>query len=192
MNKVKIIWGILCLALAGLFGLLSVNLPEVELVFMVNNKNMFYLVPLVLVIIGIVLLATAKDKDQKPEKENTPAVVDNEKVTLNKRLETIGWGCFLAMLGGFLFVPHMILDKGYWSIGVGVILLGLNIARYYYRIRMSGFTTFLGIVSIISGIAQVVWMRSMSGSAFLIILGVYLVFKAWFDRQKLFGKAEES
>jgi hypothetical protein len=159
---------------------------------MVNNTNMFYLVPLALIIAGIVLLATVKDKNQKTEKENTTVAVDNEKVALNKRLETIGWGFFLVMLGGFLFVPHMILDKGFWSIGVGVILLGLNIARYFYRIKMSGFTTFLGIVSLISGIAQVIWMQSINGSAFLIILGIYLVFKAWFDRQKLFGKAEES
>ena len=192
MNKARIIWGIVCFALAGLFGLLSINLPEEELVFMVNNTNMFYLVPLALIIAGIVLLATAKDKNQKTEKENTTVAVDNEKVVLNKRLETIGWGFFLVMLGGFLFVPHMILDKGFWSIGVGVILLGLNIARFFYRIKMSGFTTFLGIVSLISGIAQVIWMQSINGSAFLIILGIYLVFKAWFDRQKLFGKAEES
>lgn len=192
MKKSNIIGGVVCLALAALFGLLSIRLPEEELVFMVNGSNMFYLVPSILAVAGIVLLATAKNKEQKLVGKSEPVVTDTEKVRLNKRLETIGWGCFLIMLGGFLFVPHMILDKGYWSIGVGAILLGVNIARYYFRIKMSGFTTFLGIVSIISGAAQVIWMESISGPAFLIIIGIYLVFKTWFDRKKVFGKAEES
>jgi hypothetical protein len=32
----------------------------------------------------------------------------------------------------------------------------------------------------------------MDGAFFLIILGLYLVFKPWFDRRQFFGKAEEA
>ena len=32
----------------------------------------------------------------------------------------IAWGCFLIMLGGFMFVPQEIVNGGWWSIGVGL------------------------------------------------------------------------
>ena len=71
-------------------------------------------------------------------------------------------------------------------------MLGLNAARYYYKIRMSGFTTFLGILALAAGGLQLLGFMEMEGALLLIILGAYLVFKPWFDQRKLFGKAEES
>jgi len=71
-----------------------------------------------------------------------------------------------------------------------LILLGLNAARYFNGIRMSGFTTFIGILSLIGGIFQLLGWRSMDGAFFLILLGAYLILKPWFDERKLFGKAE--
>ena len=115
-----------------------------------------------------------------------------EKVTLNKRLETMGWGFFLLMAGGFALVPDDVIPKGLWSIGLGLILLGLNAARYFNGIRMSGFTTFLGILSLLGGIVQLLGWKSMDGAFFLIILGAYLILKPWFDKRQLFGKAEQS
>ena len=115
-----------------------------------------------------------------------------EKVALNKRLETVGWGFFLIMAGGFALVPDAVIPKGLWSIGLGLILIGLNAARYFNGIRMSGFTTFIGILSLIGGVIQLLGWKSMDGAFFLIILGVYLILKPWFDKHQLFGKAEQS
>ena len=115
-----------------------------------------------------------------------------EKAALNKRLETIGWGLFLIMLGGFAFVPHDQVPEGLWSIGVGLIFLGLNAARYANQIRMSGFTTFLGIISVLGGIAELIWKLSIEGALLLVILGAYLILKPWFEKRQLFGKAEQS
>jgi hypothetical protein len=120
------------------------------------------------------------------------ALENTSKTALNKRLETAAWGLFLVMLGGFMFVPETTLKKGFWSVGVGLIMLGLNAVRYYYQIRMSGFTTVLGILSVIAGILQVLGIVGFEGAFLLIILGAYLILKPWFDRRKLFGKAEES
>ena len=98
-------------------------------------------------------------------------VVDPQKAALNKRLETIAWGCFLIMLGGFMFVPGEIIRGGWWSIGVGLIMLGLNAARYFNGLRMSGFTTFLGILSIIGGVLDLVGLEGISGAILLVVLG---------------------
>jgi hypothetical protein len=127
--------------------------------------------------------------NQETQPENVQA---NEKAVLNKRLEGIGWGLFLIMLGGFGLVPNEVIPKGLWSIGVGVIMLGLNVTRYLLHIKTSGFTTFLGILALISGALQLFGMRTLEGAIFLIILGLYLLVRPWFDKQRLFGKAEES
>jgi hypothetical protein len=126
------------------------------------------------------------------EQKSEQIAVDPEKAALNKRLETAGWGFFLILLGGFMFIPETTISKGYWSIAFGLIFLGLNAARYFNGIRMSGFTTFLGILSLIGGIIQLLGWKSMDGAFFLIILGAFLVIKPWFDRRQLFGKAEIS
>lgn len=117
--------------------------------------------------------------------------VDPEKAALNKRLETVFWGLFLIMLGGWALVPAQTIPKGAWSIGVGLLMLGLNATRYFNHIRMSGFTTILGILSVIGGMAEFLGWKSLDGALILIILGAYLILKPWFEKQRLFGKAEE-
>ena len=117
--------------------------------------------------------------------------VDPAKAEMNKRFESAAWGLFFIMLGGFMLVPETTVSKGYWSIGFGLILMGLNAVRYYNGIRMSGFTTFIGILSLLGGIFQLLGWRSLDGAFFLIILGAYLILKPWFEERKLFGKAEQ-
>ena len=193
MNRSRLIWGIICLALAGLLGVLSVALPADRMMFQVGDQNMPWIPAIALGIVGIVLLATAGSGQQAAAEAKQPvAVGDPEKTALNKRLENMGWGLFLIMLGGFALVPDETVPKGLWSIGVGVIMLGLNAARYFNGIRMSGFTTFLGVVSLVSGVLELLGTVQIEGAIFLIILGAYLLVKPWFDRRQLFGKAEES
>lgn len=119
-------------------------------------------------------------------------VANPEKAALNRRLENAGWGSFLVMVGGFIIIPQSQVPQGLWSIGVGVIMLGLNAARYFYGIRMSGFTAFLGFLSVMGGISESVGLTSLQGALLLIILGASLVLKPWFDRRQLFGKAEHN
>jgi hypothetical protein len=118
-------------------------------------------------------------------------VVDPEKVAINKRLETAFWGLFLIMIGGQWLLPEGILPNGLSSIGVGLILLGLNAARYFSKIKMSGFTTVLGILSLLGGIGEMVFKVDLDGALLLILLGAYLILKPWFEKQGLFGKAEQ-
>ncbi len=130
MNKTRLIWGIICLALAGLLAVLYFALPPTSLMFMVGDTNMPWIPPVVLGIVGIVLLAVSGSGTKEPsEAAPEKAVLNPEKTALNKRLESIGWGLFLIMLGGFALVPNQVIPKGAWSIGVGLIMLGLNAAR---------------------------------------------------------------
>jgi hypothetical protein len=71
-------------------------------------------------------------------------------------------------------------------------MLGLNAARYFYKIKMSGFTTFLGILALLGGIGELVGLTRLGDALLLILLGAYLIIKPWFDKRQLFGKAEEA
>jgi len=192
MNKSKLTWGVVCLVIAGVLVVANLRLPEEDLMFQVGAVNMPWVPPVVLGIIGIILLATANQTEEPKEEAKKDVNVDPDKAALNKRMETMAWGAFLIMLGGFMFVPEEIIKGGWWSIGVGLIFLGLNTARYFNGLRMSGFTTFLGVISVIGGILDLVTVQDFGGAVFLIILGGYLILKPWFDKQGLFGKAEHS
>lgn len=197
MSKSKLIGGSISLAAALLIAVLVVApRPGVTVSFMVEGTNMPWIPVVGLGILGIWLLVTARKSEEEAAKEAAEAqradVEPSEKAILNKRLEAIGWGLFLIMLGGFALIPEALVPKGLWSIGVGVIMLGLNITRYYFEIKMSGFTTFLGIVSLLSGITQLMGLHSLDAAILLIVIGAYLIVKPWFEKRKLFGKAEES
>ena len=192
MNKSRLIWGIICLVIAGVLTVANLRLPPENMMFQIGNINMPWIPPVVLAIVGIILLATAFRGDEAKEEAQEEIRVEPEKAALNKRLETIAWGCFLVLLGGFMFVPGEIIKGGWWSIGVGLVMLGLNAARYFNGLRMSGFTTFLGIISVIGGVVDLVGVEGINGAVLLIVLGGYLILKPYFEKRQLFGKAEES
>jgi hypothetical protein len=197
MNRSRLVVGIIFLAVAALLAVLTLTLPEGKMVFMLGDTNVPIAPAIILGILGLVLVITAKSSGQGELGTTTrpaqPAgIQDRGKQELNKRLEAIGWGLLLIMLGGFGLVPNDLVSKGVWSIGVGVIMLGLNVARYLFKIKMSGFTTVLGIISLIGGTLQLLGMRTLEGGILLIILGAYLILKPWFDKRQLFGKVEES
>jgi hypothetical protein len=199
MSKLRLILGIFCLVIAGALVVLNLTLPPSSLYYDIGYGNMPWIPPVVFGIMGIVLLATAgigRSSEATPAQPPKPALVqDPEKAALNKRFEGIAWGCFLILWAGSMFwkaiAPGSPLPEGLWSIGVGLIFLGLNAARYINKIRMSGFTTFLGILSVLGGVVQLFGVKGVEGAFLLLILGAYLILKPWFDSRKLFGKAEQ-
>lgn len=76
----------------------------------------------------------------------------NDVRTLNRRYETVAWGVFFILFG--LTSLARGLPPGLGTLGVGLILLGLNLARYLSRIPTSGFTMTLGVLALVLGIAD--------------------------------------
>jgi hypothetical protein len=198
MNTGRLIWGIICLAIAALLAVLNFTLPPENLMFMIGDTNMPWVPVTVLGIVGVVLVISAaqgsseEDKIKELKEKEPDFIIDEEAAARNKQLEAAAWGLFLIMLGGFALIPDAYIPKGAWSIGVGLIMLGLNAARYFSGIRMSGFTTVLGILAVGGGIAELLGFTSLEGGMLLIILGAYLILKPWFEKQQLFGKAEHA
>ena len=69
--------------------------------------------------------------------------------SLNRRYETVAWGVFFIFFGITSLIRG--LPSGISALGIGVILLGLNLARYVSRIPTSGFTMTLGVIAVVMG-----------------------------------------
>ena len=69
--------------------------------------------------------------------------------TLNRKYETIAWGAFFIWLG----ITNLFhgLPEGVGAVGIGIILLGLNLARSMSKIPTSGVTLFLGALALVLG-----------------------------------------
>lgn len=116
---------------------------------------------------------------QKMPMMNLP---ESKQHTLNQRLESIGWALFLIMLGGIGLVPNEMVPEGAWLIGVGLIMLGLNLARYLYQIPMSSATLFLGALALAAGITSVFGVNLPVFPIALILLGLSALSKAFFEK----------
>ena len=79
MNKSKLVWGIICLVIAGGLTIANLTLPSEDLMFQIGDINMPWIPPVVLGIVGIILLATAN----QPEEKAPEIVPDPEKAALN-------------------------------------------------------------------------------------------------------------
>jgi hypothetical protein len=102
------------------------------------------------------------------------------KADLSKRLDEVGWGLFFLMAGGLMLIPDERLPHGTWMIGMGVILLGLNVVRYLNHIRVNVFTAALGVLALAVGLGGFFGMQLPFFALFLLLIGASLCFKALF------------
>jgi hypothetical protein len=77
--------------------------------------------------------------------------MNNAKIQ-NRNFETIAWGALFIWWGITELVKT--LPEGTGIIGIGLILLGLNLARHLNGIAISGFTTTVGILALVWGVLE--------------------------------------
>jgi hypothetical protein len=193
MNRSQAIGGFICLAIAALLAVLTVTLPADKIMFMIGDVNAPIVPVIVLAVVGLGLVIMARKHEETASapvaaKTKEEQLQSEEKKALNGRLEAMGWGLFLIMIGGFMLIPGDQIPRGVWSVGVGLILLGLNAARYYYGLKLSGFTTFLGLLALLGGLAQLMGFDELEGAFLFIILGAYFLLRPWFEKKGVFGK----
>ena len=105
----------------------------------------------------------------------------NTHPTFKRDFDGIAWGAFFVWWGITELFPA--LPSGTGALGIGVILVGLNLARAANHIPTSGFTTTLGILALILGgleLAQPVFGLAINLPVFaiiLIVLGLVTLFR---------------
>jgi hypothetical protein len=100
---------------------------------------------------------------------------------LDARYETVAWGIILILIGCLSAVPGNQSAAG--ALGIGIVLMGLNLARYVSRIAVSAFSIALGTLAL--GLGAVALLRPVFGWGFhidlpafatlLIVIGLYLL-----------------
>ncbi|NTU85072.1 MAG: hypothetical protein HGA45_37880 [Chloroflexales bacterium] len=103
------------------------------------------------------------------------------KEALNRRLEAVGWGLFLIIIGILWLAPQGVVPEGTWLIAAGLILLGVNLARYLNAIRLSGTSLLLGLLAIVFGIGEFFGLELPFVAILLIIFGAGMILRPWLD-----------
>ncbi len=101
-----------------------------------------------------------------------------------ERLEKIGWGIFLVMLGAIWLFPDAVVPEGTFMFGVGIILLGLNFVKYAKGYRINGFTIFLGVVALIAGVFSLLGRPVDIFPLILILWGISIILGIGRKRRK--------
>jgi hypothetical protein len=115
---------------------------------------------------------------------STQSIQETKEQVLNKRLERIGWVLFLVMIAGIALVSEERIPAGTWLIGVGLIMLGLNAARYLNGIRMSGFTIVLGILALGSGLGDFIGMNLPLFPILLVLIAANIILRLLFEKKQ--------
>ena len=95
-----------------------------------------------------------------------------EKTLLEQRFDAIGWGLFFVWMG-----IALLLDVG-WGLGllgVGIITLGAQGARYLYKVRVEGFWVVVGVIFLLGGIMNLAQAGISLVPILLIVAGAALL-----------------
>lgn len=72
--------------------------------------------------------------------------------TMNRNFEAIAWGALFIWWGITVLVPS--LPQGTTVTGIGLILIGVNVARRLSGFPISSFSTTIGILALIWGVLE--------------------------------------
>lgn len=82
------------------------------------------------------------------------------------------------MTGGLWLAPHGWIQEGTWLAGAGLILLGLNAARYLNGLSMQGFGIVAGIAALIGGVGRILGRNFLFIPILLIAWGAAMIIKS--------------
>jgi len=98
----------------------------------------------------------------------------------NFKLVKLSWALFFILIGGsFILESLQKIDNPHkWAIiyaGSGAILLLLNLLRVVWKINISKFTTWLGAVGLLFGVAALYKLDFSIWSAAILIIGLIML-----------------
>ena len=98
----------------------------------------------------------------------------------SKAFDGLAWGLFIVLLGvGWFVEGETGIETGpYISLGVGLILIGLNGARVLNNIKLSKFSLFIGLVALAMGITGILGYRFELFPTIIILIGLFMIGEA--------------
>ena len=98
----------------------------------------------------------------------------------NNVLNAVAWGIFIVLLGvGWLSSIYYQIDTGiYIALGVGFILIALNLVRYSVGINISKFSFFIGLLALaLSGSGLLGYALPLIPTL-IVLVGLFIVAEA--------------
>ena len=102
-------------------------------------------------------------------------------MTTNARmLTTLAWGLFFILVGGaWIYGETFRIDMGtVIALGVGLILIGLNLARSSIGVNMSKFSLGIGILALLIGLARYFVVKVDIIPLIIILIGLFVIAEA--------------
>ena len=106
----------------------------------------------------------------------TTIATPSQSSSFDRRLEGIGWALFLIMIGALCLLPDGFAPEGTWLAGAGLIMVGMNVTRHLKGMRISAFTTVLGLVALALGLAAVAGVALPILPTLLVAIGVEILY----------------
>jgi len=106
---------------------------------------------------------------------STEKIDDPKKKAILDKINGIGLALFVIMIGSLLLVPKGTLPESTWLIGIGLIMVGGNVARRLNGIRLCQCSGVLGVILLIAGVLGLYGVAFPVFPILLIIFGVSIV-----------------
>ena len=103
-----------------------------------------------------------------------------EKTQTNKVLDAIAWGVFIVLLGvGWIASAYYKMDAGiYIALGVGLILIALNLSRRTMGITISKFSLFIGLLALALAGSGIAGFEMPFIPTVILLVGLFIVAEA--------------
>ena len=126
-----------------------------------------------------------KEPAQEVPKQPKDERVQAESWELTRRLDAVGWGLFLIWLGVVLLAKA---QTSVALLGIGIIMLGVQLARVVMKLKVEGFWFVVGLLFVVGSLWQLADTRIPLVPILLIAAGLALVLTRFLPRQ---GKKEK-
>lgn len=100
---------------------------------------------------------------------------------LTHKISIFGWGLFLIWLGLFQWMHFRV---GFFLLGLGAIILAVQVARRYFSLKQENFWIVAGIFCFVGGLWDLIETDLPLVPLLLIIAGIILVLSAVLGKGK--------
>ena len=94
---------------------------------------------------------------------------------MGERLDEVGWALLFLMSGAILALPGIPHPWAAWFIGVGAILVGLNLVRYATGLRVHIVTTGCGAIAMAAGVGAYFGIDIPILALILVLIGAVIL-----------------
>ena len=116
---------------------------------------------------------------QEQKKQEGPQKA--ERSELSGKLDAVGWGSFLIWLGIVLMIGA---DTSVALLGIGIIMVGVQVARLVLKLHMEGFWLVVGLLFMVGGIWQLIDTKLHLVPILLIVAGLALILIKFLPRHR--------